>query len=990
MNLYRYSDAERLWLESSRIPMAIYQYEDNRVVTLILSDGFCALFGYKDRAEACYDMDHNMYAAAHPDDVARISEAAYRFVTEGGKYEEIYRTKTKKSDEYRIIHAVGETIRTESGIPLALVWYTDEGAYNAVSEGGTALCRLMGNALRKESALHAVRYDYLTGLPSMTWFFDLGAARLEAISAQGGSPAVIFLDFHGMKYFNRKNGFAMGDRLLQGFAQLLSDHFGNEACSRLGQDHFAVVTDEKDLEPTLEQIFAEAAELLGGLTIPVHAGIYPLRAENVGISVACDRAKIACDAMRGRYTSCFHYYELVMRDSEDLRQHIIANLDRAIREKWIRVFYQPIVRAVSGKVCHEEALARWFEPGKGMLSPADFIPTLEDSGIIHKLDLYVVEQVLEKLKQQTADGLHVVPHSVNLSRSDFDACDVVEEIRSRVDASGLPRKFIQIEITESCIGKDFEFMKTQIQRFQQLGFSVWMDDFGSGYSSLDVLESISFDMVKFDMHFMRKFNEGDNSKIILTQLVRMVNALNVDSVCEGVETAEQVAFLKEIGCAKLQGYYFCKPIPPEEILERNRKGIQIGYENSAEEDYFEAIGRANLFDMTLISAEDVKSFRSFFDTLPIAIMERHGDSDKVRFVRSSASFRDFLDRFYSVRLTETDSDFFPAPFRNDATLTEKFRSCCENRSRTFLSFTLPDGSTAHCNMRWLGSDPITNNVAVAVAVVSVSPPDPTMNYANIARALAADYFNLFYVNLQTEDFIEYSSSVGKDNLAEERDGTDFFATARRDALTILYKEDQDAFVQTFTKENILLQLERQGVFTLTYRILSDGKPVYVSMKVMRMDTDDNYLIIGVSSIDAQMKEKEQMDRVRSNEIAYARIRAISAEVICMYTVDPVSGQYVECSASSDYEGFGLSKNGSDFFADSLENGAKLILPEDYPAYQAQMQKENIFREIRERGILTFKYHLMIDGKPQEVRLRAGLVKESDGEKLIVGVAKAGI
>ena len=100
----------------------------------------------------------------------------------------------------------------------------------------------------------------------------------------------------------------------------------------------------------------------------------------------------------------------------------------------------------------------------------------------------------------------------------------------------------------------------------------------------------------------------------------MVNALNMDSVCEGVETAEQVAFLKEIGCAKLQGYYFCKPIPPEEILERNRKGIQIGYENSAEKDYFEAIGRANLFDMTLISAEDVKSFRSFFDTLPIAIM----------------------------------------------------------------------------------------------------------------------------------------------------------------------------------------------------------------------------------------------------------------------------------------------------------------------------------------------------------------------------------
>lgn len=991
MEKYRFPNEERSRLESSRVPLAVYQYLDGNVVTLVVSDGFCELFGYVDRAVACYDMDYNMYRSTHPDDSARLVESAQRFVTGGGKYEEVYRTRIKNGSDFRIIHALGEQLPAPEGVRLFLVWYVDEGLYSPLTEiNGSALSRSLNNSLGEESALQANKYDYLTGLPSMTWFFEMGSVKLDDMQKNGGSPALLFLDFHGMKYFNRKHGFAKGDVLLQGFAQILADCFGNDNCCRLGQDHFAVIAEERGLDQILEQIFADAAGLLGGLTLPVHAGIYLLRSERVSISAASDRAKIACDAMRGRYSSCFNYYDLRMRDNEELRQYVIANLDTAIREKWIRVFYQPIVRAVSGKVCHEEALARWFDPGKGMLSPANFIPSLEDSGIIHKLDLFVVEQVLEKLKQQAADGLHLVPQSVNLSRADFDACDIVEEIRSRVDASGLPRKMIQIEVTESVIGKDFEFMKAQVERFQQLGFSVWMDDFGSGYSSLDVLESISFDMVKFDMHFMRKFNDGDSSKIILTQLVRMVSALNIDSVCEGVETAEQVAFLKDIACAKLQGYYFCKPIPPEEILERNRKGIQIGFENPAEEDYFEAIGRANLFDMTLIAGEDVKSVRSFFDTLPIAIMERNGDSGLVRFVRSTASFREFLDRFYGAQFSETGVQFFPAPFHSNKVLMEQLRLCCEKHSNSFLGVKLPDGSVAHCTMRWIGSDPVTNSVAVAMAVVSITPPDPGMDYANIARALAADYFNLFYINLESDDFIEYSSSVGKANLAEERHGVDFFAAARRDALTYLYPDDQAAFVRAFTKENILLQLKRQGVFTLTYRMQTDAEPVYVCMKAMRMDTDDNYLIIGVSGIDAQMKEKEQLDRIRESEIVYTRIRAISAELICMYTIDPGSGKYVECSASSDYEGLGLSKNGSDFFSDALENGARLILPEDYPNYRTLMQRENIFREIRTNGTITFKYHLMIDGKPQEVRLRAGLVKESDGEKLIVGVAKAGV
>ena len=168
----------------------------------------------------------------------------------------------------------------------------------------------------------------------------------------------------------------------------------------------------------------------------------------------------------------------------------------------------------------------------------------------------MLERILEHIKTKEAEGLYIVPHSINLSRCDFDACDMVEEIRRRVDQAGIRRDRISIEITESVIGSDFDYIKTQIERFQALGFPVWMDDFGSGYSSLDVLQSIKFDLIKFDMGFLRRLDENEDGKIILTELMKMASALGVDTICEGVETEEQMHFLQEIGlelCVPLSG-----------------------------------------------------------------------------------------------------------------------------------------------------------------------------------------------------------------------------------------------------------------------------------------------------------------------------------------------------------------------------------------------------------------------------------------------------
>jgi EAL domain-containing protein (putative c-di-GMP-specific phosphodiesterase class I)/GGDEF domain-containing protein len=502
------------------------------VVTLVLSDGFLDLFGYTDRAKAVYDMDNDMYKEVWPDDISRIANAAIEFATKNKAYDVIYRTKNPGTSEYMVIHARGEHITYDDGVTVAQVWYTKEGIYNDRSNStAKILMSSFDSAMADENERIAGHYDYLTGLPSMTHFFELAAAGIESMLADSIQPILLYFDLSGLKYYNRWHGFSEGDKLLRGVANILSDYFGSENCSRFGQDHFVALTGMCGIEEILNKLFIDISELNDGVSLPVRVGIYQTWTDDPDVSTACDRAKIACDTLRDTYISGYCYFSSTMQDDVERQQYIVSNIDRAIAENRIEVYFQPIVRAINGRVCDEEALARWIDPELGFLSPGEFIPALEDSQLIYKLDLYVLDQVLLKLKIQSDHGLHQVPQSVNLSRSDFEACDIVEEIRQRVDDAGISRDLITIEITESIIGSDFDFMKKQVERFRELGFPVWMDDFGSGYSSLDVLQSIKFDLIKFDMKFMQEFDSGDSNRIILTELMKMATSLGVDTVC---------------------------------------------------------------------------------------------------------------------------------------------------------------------------------------------------------------------------------------------------------------------------------------------------------------------------------------------------------------------------------------------------------------------------------------------------------------------------
>ena len=972
---YKFTKSALQVLERSVIPFVVFQRLAGRIVPLVISAGFCDLFAHT-REEALALLNHDMYMNVHPDDKDRLLAEVNRFISKGGSLNIVFRLKTEKRKDDMIVHLQGERLIAEDGTRLTIVWFTSEGFYSAKNVDHNGLARSFNALLREETMIRKASYDGLTGLPNMANFFKLADA------ARSRKKAFIYCDFCGLTGFNRKNGYAEGDKLIQAFAELLVTYFGKESCCRIAQDNFAVYTDADGLEAKLEKLFEEWHSLNDGKSLPVRAGIYVDDNPQLEIGVACDRAKMACNVHRNSYVSVYEYFTEKLQEKDAVRQYILDNLDRAMQEKWIKAYLQPIVRAVNEKVCDVEALARWVDPENGVLSPASFIPVLEDAGLIYKLDLYMLDRVLEIIKLQIDAGFNVIPHSINLSRSDFDACDIVEEIRKRVDASGVDRNKITIEITESVLGNDLVFMKEQVERFRKLGFPVWMDDFGSGYSSMDVLQSIQFDLIKFDMSFMKKYDEGGNAKVILTELMRMATSLGVDTVCEGVETASQVRFLQEIGCSKLQGYYYSKPIALQTFLEMDQKNALIENENPKESDYYESIGRVNLFDLGVIASGDDNAIQRSFNTVPIAVLEINGD--KARYLRSNRSYQLFAKRFFNYDISNHPFDLKNPEGAKWSNYLSEVKRCCESGNSLFFDGKASDGFVFHFFARRLHVNPVTGATAVSMAVLSVSEPDEKTTYADIAQSLAADYYNLFVIDLDSDEYTEYSSRIGVEELSIVRRGKDFFASAKRDTMTRIYEEDRASFLALFTKEKVLRDLDRQGVFTTTYRLIDTGTPMYVNMKITRL-RGGNRLILGVSIIDAHMKQLEEEKKLRQERISLGRIAALSPDYIVLYTIDPVTGHYIQYNPSKEFETFGLAEQGDDFFGDVVRDAPKAIAPDDIERHLRVFTKENMLREIREHGIFIHKYRLLLGGKIVSAGLKAKLIRESDGEKIILGV-----
>ena len=272
-------------------------------------------------------------------------------------------------------------------------------------------------------------------------------------------------------------------------------------------------------------------------------------------------------------------------DNNTIFEYVTAHIDEAIEKEWIKVYYQPVVRSLTGQLCSAESLARWIDNEVGFIPPDKFVAALEEKKLIHKLDCFIIDRVCRDIHYHLSNGLPTVPVSINMSRLDFIMCDMLKVLEDAVGKYDIPRDYLHVEITESMIVQDEGLMIDIITKFRSRGYEIWMDDFGSGYSSLTLLKDYEFDLLKMDMRFLSSMNE--KAKTLVRYTTGMAKRIGIKTLCEGVETIEQVEFLKSIGCGKLQGYYYSKPLPLEEMLETiRRKGINI--EERKWRNYYEA------------------------------------------------------------------------------------------------------------------------------------------------------------------------------------------------------------------------------------------------------------------------------------------------------------------------------------------------------------------------------------------------------------------
>lgn len=340
--------------------------------------------------------------------------------------------------------------------------------------------------------------------------------------------------------------------------------------------------------------------------------------------------------------------------------HVSGNIDNAIKNGWIKVYYQPVVRSLTGQLCGAESLARWIDPQLGFLAPDKFIGALEESRQIHKLVLFMLEQVCSDISDRLSKHLPTVPVSVNFSRLDFETVDMLKAVEDFVKKYDIPRDYLHIEVTESMIVSDSELMTRVIEDFRKSGYEVWMDDFGSGYSSLNLLKDYTFDTLKLDMAFLSNIN--DKSKAIMTSTITMAKDINMLTLAEGVETAEQVEFLKSIGCDKLQGYYYGKPMPIQDFFE-HILGKDILIEERKWRRFYDVASRsARATDQPLeVIEDDGKNFKTLFmnESYKNQIFSReysHDEVDKLIYNTPSPllkKYREFADIMERSRNVET-------------------------------------------------------------------------------------------------------------------------------------------------------------------------------------------------------------------------------------------------------------------------------------------------------------------------------------------------
>lgn len=418
-----------------------------------------------------------------------------------------------------------------------------------------------------QAARFEALHDELTRVLNAGPFYEL--SRDMILKRPGAAWVMVTANIMNFRYINALFGVLKGNEALvrTGVTVHRIAEEADGLSGRLGADQFAMLLpQDRFSEEKLLRAAQELAEAFntGIYTFHIHFGVYAVEDPSIPVSVMCGRANTALRTIRENLNKTVACFDAAMQKKSLFEQEIISGFEEALRTGQFRIYLQPLAGA-DNRILGAEALVRWCRPDGTILSPGDFIETLENTGLIHELDAYIWEQAVRQLSLWKNTDKGELTISVNMSTKDFFNLDVYQVLTGLVKKYGIDSRMLRLEITETALLKDTETTNTVVAKLRKEGFLVEIDDFGKGYSSLVMLKDIHADVLKIDMSLLHEIETNPRNKVILEAVIAMANRLGMDVITEGVETEEQMQILAAMGCHYYQGYYFSRPIPVAEF-----------------------------------------------------------------------------------------------------------------------------------------------------------------------------------------------------------------------------------------------------------------------------------------------------------------------------------------------------------------------------------------------------------------------------------------
>ncbi len=720
--------------------------------------------------------------------------------------------------------------------------------------------------------IRSTERDVLTGLYNREYFYNYIASFDK--HHKGMDMDAIVVDINRFHIINERYGRAYADQLLRRLGNTLhalAQASGGMACRREA-DTFLVYRPHggDDCAELFERLSATLADDEDTVNrVRLRMGVYPCADKSLEIEQRFDRACAAADTIRSNYTQNIAVYDDKLHEAELFAEQLTEDFNQAISEGQFKVYYQPKydIRPDTPILASAEALIRWQHPRLGLVSPGVFIPLFEENGMIQRLDHFVWAQAAAQVRDWKQRYGLSIPISVNVSRVDMFDPQIAHTFEVLLKANDLAPTELIPEITESAYTDNEKLIISTVQTLRTLGLRVEMDDFGTGYSSLGMISHLPLDALKLDMTFVRNAFSGNGDTRMIELIIDIAEYLGVPTIAEGVETREQMEALRVMGCDFVQGYFFSKPVPPEE-------------------------------------------FERFIE-------------EKARLLKGNP---------------ETGEQ--PQPWLADPTPMLR----AGNR----------------------------------------------LTYTRLAQALAADYFSIYYVDTRTDRFTEFTSHNAYAGLGIEKEGEDFFNLSRRNILRVVYPDDQHAILDCFTKESILRTIRENGAFTLTYRLVLDGNPIYVSLKATALGgPDSGSIVVGINNVDTQMKHQQALEEAQEEQLTFARIaQALSQDYYSFYVVNTDTDEFVEYSSSAEYEQLHVEQNGVNFFEDCRRNVIRLVHPDDLKMALQAWDKNHLMAELQDGRTFNISYRLLFDGAENRIHCKVIRMRGDDAHFIVIGIRNA--